>query len=44
MLAGFIGMRIATITNVKTTYLCNGSAEDEFNHENALAAGFKAAF
>lgn len=44
MLAGFIGMRIATITNVKTTYLCNGSAADEFNHENALSAGFKAAF
>ena len=44
MLAGFIGMRITTITNVKTTYLCNGSAADEFNHENALSAGFKAAF
>jgi len=34
MAAGFIGMRIATIANVKTTYLCNISIDD----------GFKAAF
>lgn len=44
MLAGFLGMSIATITNVKTTYLCNGRADDGFNHDNALAAGFGAAF
>jgi Na+/H+-translocating membrane pyrophosphatase len=25
MIAGFIGMKIATITNVKVTYLCNES-------------------
>lgn len=31
MAAGFIGMKIATITNVKTTYLCNISEADGFN-------------
>jgi len=30
MLCGYIGMRIATITNVKTTYLCNIDIEDGF--------------
>ena len=44
MLAGFLGMRIATTTNVKTTYLCNGSRADGFDHDNALAEGFKLAF
>lgn len=44
MLAGFLGMSIATITNVKTTYLCNGSRAENFDHDKALAAGFGAAF
>ena len=30
MVCGYIGMRIATITNVKTTYLCNIDIEDGF--------------
>jgi Na+/H+-translocating membrane pyrophosphatase len=30
MLAGYIGMKIATITNVKVTYLCNESQDDGF--------------
>jgi len=30
MLAGYIGMKIATETNVKVTYLCNTSIEDGF--------------
>jgi len=34
MIAGYIGMKIATITNVKVTYLCNESED----------AGFKVAF
>ena len=37
-------MRIATITNVKTTYLCNGTRATNFDHEHALAEGFKVAF
>jgi len=44
MMAGFLGMRIATITNVKTTYLCNGTRATNFDHEHALAEGFKVAF
>jgi Na+/H+-translocating membrane pyrophosphatase len=44
MLAGFLGMRIATITNVKTTYQCNGKKHNNFDHEDALAEGFKVAF
>lgn len=44
MLAGYMGMTIATITNVKTTYLCCGSAEDNFDHTAASFRGFKAAF
>lgn len=30
MIAGFIGMKIATITNVKVTYLCNESQDAGF--------------
>jgi len=30
MIAGFIGMKIATITNVKVTYLCNESQDEGF--------------
>jgi len=30
MVCGYIGMRIATVTNVKTTYLCNIDIEDGF--------------
>ena len=44
MIAGFLGMSIATITNVKTTYLCNGKASQNFDHDKALAEGFNAAF
>jgi len=44
MIAGFTGMSIATTANVKTTYLCNGCAEDNWDGEKALAAGFKVAF
>ena len=40
MLAGFLGMQIATTTNVKTTYLCNGTQETNFDPEHALNAGF----
>jgi len=31
MIAGYIGMQIATITNVKVTYLCNDNIDDGFN-------------
>jgi len=31
MAAGYIGMQIATITNVKTTYLCNIDINEGFN-------------
>jgi len=44
MLAGFLGMTIATITNVKTTYLCNGNRAEGFDHNKALDAGFTVAF
>lgn len=44
MAAGFMGMSIATIANVKTTYLCNGSSADNFDEQNALNRGFAAAF
>lgn len=43
MLAGYLGMTIATIANVKTTYKCNGSRDEEFDHDKALAAGFNVA-
>lgn len=43
MAAGFMGMSIATIANIKTTYLCNGSKKDNFDSENALNNGFAAA-
>lgn len=48
MAAGYLGMTIATITNVKTTYLCCGFEEDRANPEdNGMMGrfrGFKAAF
>lgn len=44
MLAGYMGMAIATITNVKTTYLCCGFAEDNFDSTKASFRGFMAAF
>jgi len=37
MIAGYIGMKIATITNVKVTYLCNESQDDGF--QVAFAGG-----
>lgn len=48
MAAGYLGMTIATITNVKTTYLCCGFEEDRANPEDkgmmGRFRGFKAAF
>lgn len=44
MIAGYTGMTIATIANIKCTYLCNGNAADNWDGEKALAAGFNAAF
>lgn len=32
MAAGYIGMMIATATNIKTTYGCNISEEEGFKH------------
>lgn len=41
MISGYIGMKIATIANYKTTAACSGKKED---HSDGQVQGFKVAF